>query len=144
MEILNALETKPDESSKKALLAFLVNYRRISKPNTTEYDELNISSTHTPIIMQLSQFRLPYIRTLLSSNVLNFIRKEINLTTYKLWFEILPVLQEYISKDDLCIAALKAIVSILCNAQVYVFIIFNLISEYSSNNRKQYFMEFIS
>lgn len=105
LRVLNFLENESDVNAKEGLLNFLKTYTRVSPLSPSEYLQ---DSFHS---QDLAQFRLPYVETFFTSKVFNFIKKEINIDTYKIWLDLLPILNDHLTTDDICLEALKSIVS---------------------------------
>lgn len=100
-----------DNVKKSEILAFLKNYNRFNKPNEAEKGEWFTAFPDTQSLDPLSEFRLPFTLTLLTSDVWNLIRPEISLQTYKYWFEAVDILKAHLSKDEICCFVVKQVVT---------------------------------
>ncbi|KAK4885006.1 hypothetical protein RN001_001277 [Aquatica leii] len=94
----------------KMLLTFLSNYNRVSKPGDAEKEQWFTLYPDTQCIDPLSKWRLPFTPTLMSKEIWSIIRPEINLNTYKEWFEAISVLK-YLTINDICSYVIKDIMS---------------------------------
>lgn len=100
-----------ENTKKRQMLSFLKNYTRFSEPSEAEKGEWFTAFPDTQSLDPLSEFRLPFTPTLLTSDVWNLIRSEISLQTYKCWFEAADILKGSLSDDEICCFAIKQVVS---------------------------------
>lgn len=99
-----------DHSNKLVVLEFLKDYTRCSNPSQREQEEWYLAFPESLLLDPLSEFRLPFSKILFTSDVWTIVRPEINLKTYKFWFEAPPVLLKHMKKDDICVYAIKEVV----------------------------------
>lgn len=93
------------------MLSFLKNYTRIGKPNEAEKGEWFTVFPDRQSLDPLSEFRLPFTLTLLTSDVWNLIRPELTLQTYTYWFEAVDILKNSLNKDEICCFVIKQVVT---------------------------------
>ncbi|XP_023312485.1 kinetochore-associated protein 1-like [Anoplophora glabripennis] len=93
------------------LLLFLKNYHRFSPPGQNEKEQWYSKFTESQTLDALSEFRLPFIQTLFTLDIWNIIRPEINLKSYRYWFDAANILRKNLKKDDICIYAVKEVVT---------------------------------
>lgn len=88
-------------------LTFLKNYNRVSKPGQAEIEQWFTNFPDAQAIDPLSEWRLAFTETLFSPEIFKIIKPEINLKTYRLWFNAVTILKDYLKRDDICIYAVK-------------------------------------
>ncbi|KRT83982.1 hypothetical protein AMK59_221 [Oryctes borbonicus] len=109
--LLTKLNKNKDHRRNLLLLQFLKTYRRISKPSDSEMEEWYTLFPDSQTIDPLSNWRMPFTPTLFSSDIWKIIRPELNLQTYKIWFEVIPTLDNILNKNEICSYVIKKIVS---------------------------------
>nr|CAH7754907.1 unnamed protein product [Callosobruchus chinensis] len=93
------------------LLSFLQNYTRCNSASQREKEEWYSSFPENFALDPLSEFRLPFTKLLFTEDVWSIVRPEVNLKTYKHWFVAAEFLPDILKKDDICIYAVKQVVS---------------------------------
>ncbi|KAJ8923927.1 hypothetical protein NQ315_006703 [Exocentrus adspersus] len=93
------------------MLLFLKNYRRFSMPSQNEKEQWYSAFPESQVLDPLSEFRLPFIQILFTYDIWNIIRPEINLKSYRYWFDAINILRKNLKKDDICIYAVKEVVT---------------------------------
>nr|CAI5837505.1 unnamed protein product [Callosobruchus analis] len=93
------------------LLSFLQNYTRCNSASQREKEEWYSSFPENFALDPLSEFRLPFTKLLFTEDVWSIVRPEVNLKTYKTWFVAAEFLPDILKKDDICIYAVKQVVS---------------------------------
>lgn len=115
-----------DYKKKLWLLRFLKDYRRINKPSSSEIEEWYSLFPDTQVIDPLSQWRMPFTPTLLSFDIWKIIRPELNLQTYTIWFDAIPILDKVLNKNEICSYVIKEIASGLIRFILILLLIVNL------------------
>lgn len=95
-------------------MQFLINYVRISKPQQKEIEDWQ--KIYSMDLDRLSDWRLPYLPELFSTDVWKILKPEINLDTYKKWFEGAHVWN--IDKNDICTYAIKGSIQFFCYSRL--------------------------
>ncbi|KAJ8933454.1 hypothetical protein NQ314_014011, partial [Rhamnusium bicolor] len=93
------------------MLLFLKNYRRFSPPSQSEEEQWYSTFPDSQVLDPLSEFRLPFIKILFTDDIWSIIRPEINLKSYKYWFDATNILRKNLKQDNICIYAVKEVVS---------------------------------
>lgn len=95
-----------DKQEVNALLLFLREYKRISKPSQGEVEEWMKWFPNTPELDPLASTRLPYlpVETLLQDDW-RILRPEVTLDTYPTWFNAMHIIG--LNKNDICTYAIK-------------------------------------
>ncbi|GJQ66620.1 hypothetical protein Trydic_g4592 [Trypoxylus dichotomus] len=109
--ILEKLNKSKDYKNMLLLLHFLKTYRRINKPSDSEMEEWYNLFPDSQKIDPLSNYRIPFTPTLFSIDIWKIIRPELNLQTYKIWFQVIPILNKILNKNEICSYVIKEIVS---------------------------------
>ncbi|KAJ8978820.1 hypothetical protein NQ317_018911 [Molorchus minor] len=94
-------------NSDMPMLIFLKSYRRFSSPSQSEKEQWYTVFPDSQSLDPLSEFRLPFIQMLFTYDIWNIIRPEINLKSYRCWFNAVNILRKNLKKDDICIYAVK-------------------------------------
>lgn len=102
----------------QSLLLFLKNYKRISSPTHSESEKWFGFFPMEAFLDPLSEFRLPLTETFFSSDIWTIIKPEVNLETYTNWFELIPVLQQFLNVNDICTYAIKSAMPSRSNGNV--------------------------
>ncbi|CAH1987145.1 unnamed protein product [Acanthoscelides obtectus] len=97
--------------SRLSLLSFLQNYTRCNSPSQREKEEWYSAFPENFALDPLSEFRLPFTKLLFTEDIWSIVRPEVNLKTYKRWFGAAEFLPDVLKKDDICIYAVKQVVS---------------------------------
>ncbi|XP_060529195.1 kinetochore-associated protein 1 isoform X2 [Cylas formicarius] len=108
---LETQSTVSTVSINKSLLMFLKKYTRTSPPTRSEIEQWYGAFPKAAFIDSLSEFRLPLTATFLSDGIWNIIKPEVNLKTYKEWFELTDVLGEFLNCQDICTYAINSLLS---------------------------------
>ncbi|CAG9812993.1 unnamed protein product [Phaedon cochleariae] len=98
-------------SNNIVLLLFLKKYCRFSPPNQREKEEWYTSFPDSQTLDPLSEFRLPFTKILFTSDIWSILRPEISLKSYELWFGGTDILMKNLKIDDICVYAVKQVVS---------------------------------
>lgn len=93
------------------MLLFLKNYHRFSTPSQNEKEQWYSTFPDSQVLDPLSEYRLPFIQILFTYDIWNIIRSEINLKSYRYWFDVTHFLNKNLKMDDICIYAVKEVVS---------------------------------
>ncbi|RZF42382.1 hypothetical protein LSTR_LSTR004190 [Laodelphax striatellus] len=87
----------------RAVLKFLMNYRRTSPTSSQEEDMFFTDYNHLHTLPAISEFRLPF--TYLVADKYNILKSELSLSTYKLWFAVSSLF--CLDKGSLCSLAIS-------------------------------------
>lgn len=109
--LLRVLCKETDWCKKMQLLFLLKSYNRVNEPSEAEKGEWFTAFPDTQNLDPLSEFRLPFSLTLLTTDVWNIIRPEINLQTYKFWFGAVNILKGNLNRDEICCFVAKQVVA---------------------------------
>lgn len=113
--IINILsKTQGSEKFRKQMLMllFLKKYMRVGRPTDKEQEQWFSTFPNTREIEKLSQWRLPYLDVYFTEEIFGIIKPELKLKTYRLWFELTNMWSNSLNKDDICMYAVKDVVSI--------------------------------
>ncbi|XP_054266831.1 kinetochore-associated protein 1-like [Macrosteles quadrilineatus] len=108
-QVLAQPEAVKQINNYKTMLEFLQSYKRISPPSGDEHDQwfqLHPNTNHLPPI---SNFRLPFTLLFEKKKSWDFIKPELSLKTYKIWYNIVPILG--LEKDMLCTLTIQMLTS---------------------------------
>ncbi|XP_044266057.1 uncharacterized protein LOC123012232 [Tribolium madens] len=111
LEILSEIAPEDCQCNQLAMLYFLKNYQRMSKPSQTEIEQWYTSFPDAQVVDVLSEFRLSFTPLLFTNQIFSIIRPEVNLKTYHLWFNTIKILSPHLSKDQICSYAVKDVVA---------------------------------
>ncbi|RZC32599.1 uncharacterized protein BDFB_000923 [Asbolus verrucosus] len=100
--IIAEIDPKQDNNMKLSMLFFLRDYQRVSKPSEAETESWYTTFPESRSLDTLSEFRLPFSPCLFTRQIWSIIRPEINLKTYKLWFNAIEIVAPYLNKNDIC------------------------------------------
>ncbi|CAH1101856.1 unnamed protein product [Psylliodes chrysocephalus] len=103
--------TQTTYSEDKKMMVFLKEYTRFGRPSQREKEAWYTTFPDTQILDPLSEFRVPFIPLLFSSEIWSILRPEVSLTSYKLWFNATYILSNNLKVDDICVYAVKNVVS---------------------------------
>ncbi|XP_030761247.1 uncharacterized protein LOC115886295 [Sitophilus oryzae] len=91
----------------RPLLSFLKTYTRVGPPSRSEREQWYGAFPERVNIDELSAYRLPLTHIFFSNDIWNIIKPEVNLQTYKEWFQLTSILGQYLNKQDICTYAIK-------------------------------------
>lgn len=111
LKILCEIDPTRDEHVHFEMLYFLKNYQRVSKPSKTEIEQWYTIFPDTQSLEVLSEFRLPFTPVLFTKQVFSIIKPEMNLKTYRMWFNVVEILKPFISKNEICSYVIKEVVA---------------------------------
>jgi hypothetical protein len=111
INILAEIAPEEDNTAQLTMLSFLKNYQRISTPSDAEKEHWYTNFPDVPKLDRLSAYRLPFTNFLFTKQIFTIIRPELNLKTYKMWFNLIDILKTFVTKNEICSYVVKGVVA---------------------------------